>query len=116
MSYDQKCYDLAWDFLSDIQEPVKPADADRLAQEIQQTIEDYLEEVESRDKPAANEPPPALKLEMEREPVEDDESYDRRHQPPPALKAEVERDIRNAVSMGKAWDKVFDSVFKPKRS
>lgn len=97
MSYDQKCYDLAWEFLSDIQEPVKPADADRLAQEIQQTIEDYLEEVEER----AKEPP-------QTEPHIDTDG-------PPALKLEMERDLKGAVAMGKVWGEVFDNLFAPKR-
>lgn len=58
MSYDQKCYDLAEVFLSDIQNPVNKDDADKLAQEIQWTIETYLQEVEDR-------PPPAIEAEID---------------------------------------------------
>ena len=46
MSYDQKCLDLAETFLEDVENPVVEAHAAALAQEIQTTIEDFLEEIE----------------------------------------------------------------------
>lgn len=35
--------------------------------------------------------------------------------PPPAIKLEMERDLKGAVAMGKVWGEVFDSLFSPKR-
>ena len=35
--------------------------------------------------------------------------------PPPALKLEMERDLKGAVAMGKVWGEVFDNLFAPKR-
>ena len=90
MSYDSQCYDLAEAFLSDIQNPVNKDDAHKLAQDIQDVIEDYLSDVEAREKPKEDEPPPALKLEME-------------------------RDLDGALAMGKVWGEVFDNLFSPKR-
>ena len=46
MSYDQKCYDLAEAFLSDIEDPVIHDHAHALAQEIANTISDFMEEIE----------------------------------------------------------------------
>lgn len=46
MSYDQKCLDLAEAFLSDHEDPVVEAHAAALAQDIQSTIEDFIEELE----------------------------------------------------------------------
>lgn len=34
--------------------------------------------------------------------------------PPPALKLEMERDLKGAVAMGKVWGEVFDNLFSPK--
>lgn len=45
-SYDSKCYDLACEFLSDIQDPVNHEHADALAKDIQSTIEEFLAELE----------------------------------------------------------------------
>lgn len=36
-------------------------------------------------------------------------------EPPPALKLEMERDLKGAVAMGKVWGEVFDNLFAPKR-
>lgn len=36
-------------------------------------------------------------------------------EPPPALKLEMERDLKGAVAMGKVWGEVFDNLFSPKR-
>ena len=47
MTYDQKCYDLAFAFLSDVEDTVLHEHADALAKDIQTTIEDFLEELES---------------------------------------------------------------------
>ena len=49
MTYDQKCYDLAVVFLSDVQDPVQHEDAHRLAQEIARVIDDFLEELSPPD-------------------------------------------------------------------
>ena len=89
MSYDQKCYDLAEAFLSDVQNPVKHEDAHKLAQDIQGVIEDYLDELER----AVPEDPPEV---------------------PSALRIEGERDTQNAIKMDKVWGEVFDSLFAPK--
>lgn len=35
-------------------------------------------------------------------------------EPPPALKLEMERDLKGAVAMGKVWGEVFDNLFSPK--
>ena len=88
MSYDQKCYDLAALFLSDVQDPVKHDDADRLAQDIQSVIEDYLSDLERQE-----EPPP-----------EDDMS--------PTLRAMIERDTKNALAMAKVMDRLFPERMK----
>lgn len=86
MSYDQKCYDLAEVFLSDIQNPVNKEDADKLAQEIQTTIEDYLDAVERR-----------------------------AHGVPSALDDEVDRSLKVAISQAKVWDKFFDNLLNPRK-
>ena len=90
MSYDQKCYDLAALFLSDVQNPVKHEDAHKLAQEIQTTIEDYLNELERN----------------QEQPPEDDMS--------PTLRAMIERDTKNALAMAKVMDHVFDTLLSPR--
>ena len=36
-------------------------------------------------------------------------------EPPPALKLAMERDLDGAVAMGKVWGEVFDNLFSPKR-
>lgn len=41
MSYDQKCYDLAKDFLGD-ESPFTEAEVEQLAQDIQDAIESFL--------------------------------------------------------------------------
>lgn len=91
MSYDSQCYDLAEAFLSDIQNPVNKDDAHKLAQDIQDVIEDYLSDVEARDKAQPDEPPPALKL-------------------------EIQRDLDGAVRYGKVFGDFLDSMLSPKRS
>ena len=91
MAYDQKCYDLAEAFLSDVQNPVKHKDAHKLAQDIQCVIEDYLNEVEERMIP----------------PPQDDEI-------PPALQSAVDREIQTALRRGKGWDQFFDTLLSPK--
>ena len=54
MSFDTKCYDLAKDFLSEednligIAPDVVEKYVNELAQQIQDTIEDYLEDVRAR--------------------------------------------------------------------
>lgn len=40
---------------------------------------------------------------------------EKEQEPPPALKLEMERDLKGAVAMGKVWGEVFDSLFPPKR-
>ena len=84
MAYDQKCYDLAALFLSDVQDPVQHEDAHKLAQDIQDVIEDYLSDLERQ-----KQPPEEM---------------------PPAMKAELDAAIR----MGKGWEKVLDALFTPK--
>lgn len=96
MSYDQKCYDLAEVFLSDIQNPVNYGDADALAQEIQRTIEDYLQEVEGRTQAA----------------IVESTFID---EPPPALKAEIDNSLKAAISQAKVWDKFFDNLLNPRK-
>ena len=88
MAYDQKCYDLAALFLSDVQFPVKHEDADRLAQEIQRTIEDFLEELS----------PPDVERDV-----------------PPVIQAMIDNDVQVALRTAKAWDQFFDTMFTPRK-
>ena len=52
MSYDSKCYDLAFVFLEDKYRIVPEPNVDALAQRIQETIEDYLKELDDVEKEA----------------------------------------------------------------
>lgn len=97
MSYDQKCYDLAEAFLSDVQNPVKHEDAHKLAQDIQSVIEDYLDELERAEPEAPTEPD-----------VDTDHVLDRGSDDvPPALRAQHEREMKNVLHMGKVMDRLF---------
>lgn len=40
---------------------------------------------------------------------------DEEAEPPPALKLAMERDLDGALAMGKVWGEVFDNLFSPKR-